>query len=137
MNNDNNDHGGTVNVSAKNNVTLDGTTINASGGSGGNTRAGGHINVRAYSGAVSWVGGVGDVRPVGSASGVPAAQQGTISLTYCTTLATAGTSFPTNGSAVGTFPTTAQSCSPAAPSLPSGESLPDCNDPPVANNDPA
>src|SRR5205085_863964 len=69
------------------------------------------------------------------ASGVPAAQQGTISLTYCTTLATAGRSFPTNGSAVGTFPTTAQSCSPAAPSLPSGESLPDCNDPPVANND--
>src|SRR5262249_34868757 len=33
------------------------------------------------------------------------------------------------------FPTTTQSCSPAAPSLPSGESLPDCNDPPIANND--
>ena len=54
-------------------------------------RAGGHINVRSYSGAVSWTAGVGDVRPVGSTSGVPSGQQGTISLTYCTTLSTSGT----------------------------------------------
>jgi len=131
----NDDHGGTINVSAKNAVTLDGATLQASGGPGGGKRSGGQINVRSYSSSLSWQAGVGDVRPVGSTAGVPAAQQGAISLTYCTTLSTAGTSFPTNGSPVGTFPTTTQTCSPAAPSLPSGESLPDCNDPPVAAND--
>jgi VCBS repeat-containing protein len=129
--------GGTVNVSAKNNVTLDSANIKASGdfSTSNSQRAGGHINVRSYSGGVSWQVGTGDVRPVGSASGVPAAQQGTIAITYCTTVSTSGSTFPTNGSAVGVFPTIAQSCSPAAPSLPSGESLPDCNDPPIANND--
>jgi VCBS repeat-containing protein len=131
------DQGGTINVSAKGNVTLDGATIKAAGdfSSGDSQRAGGHVNARSYSGAISWQAGVGDVRPVGSASGISAGQQGTIGLTYCTTVSTAGTSFPTNGSPVGTFPTTTQTCSPAAPSLPSGESLPDCNDPPVAAND--
>jgi len=134
-NNNNEDRGGTINVSAKNSITFNSATLQASGGTGGGHRAGGHINVRSYSDAISWLTGVGDVRPVGSTAGVPVAQQGTISLTYCTTLSTAGTSFPTNGSPVGTFPTTTQTCSPAAPSLPSGESLPDCNDPPVAVND--
>jgi VCBS repeat-containing protein len=127
--------GGTIGLSAKGNVTLPGTSITAAGGTTGSSRAGGHINVRSYSGSVSWTAGVGDVRPVGSTSGVPAAQQGTISLTYCTTLATTGTSFPTNGSPVGVFPTTAQTCSPAAPTLPAGNTLPTCNTPPVANND--
>jgi len=129
------DHGGTVNVSASGNITFNSTSVSATGGTTGSDRNGGHINVRSYSGAISWLTGVGDVRPVGSASGIPAGQQGTISLTYCTTVSTAGTSFPTNGSPVGTFPTTTQTCSPAAPTLPSGESLPDCNDPPVAAND--
>jgi large repetitive protein len=133
----NGDQGGTVNVSAKSNVTLDGATIKAAGdyASTDSARAGGHVNVRSYSGSVSWQAGVGDVRPTGSASGVPAAQQGTISLTYCTSVSTSGSSFPSNGSPVGVFPTTAQSCSPAAPALPAGNQLPDCNDPPVANND--
>jgi VCBS repeat-containing protein len=127
--------GGTINVSAKSGVALVGASINAAGGTSGGSRAGGHINVRSYSGSVSWTAGVGDVRPVGSAAGVPSGQQGTIALTYCTTLTTTGTSFPTNGSPVGAFPTTAQTCSPAAPSLPSGVTLPTCNTPPVANND--
>jgi len=130
----NGDRGGTVNVSAKNDVTLNGATIDASGATSDGNRAGGHINARSYSGALNWIAGVGDVRPVGSTAGVPAAQQGTISLTYCTTLSTSGTSFPTNGSPVGVFPTTAQTCSPSAPSLPSGNTLPTCNTPPVANN---
>jgi len=133
--NQNEDRGGNINVSAKNDVTLNGATLDASGGSGGGHRAGGHIAVRSYSGALLWQAGVGDVRPVGSTAGVPVAQQGTISLTYCTTLSTSGTSFPTNGSAVGVFPTTAQTCSPAAPSLPAGVTLPNCNTPPTANND--
>src|SRR5213075_1686647 len=117
----NGDRGGTVNVSSKNDATLNGATINASGATSDSNRAGGHINVRSYSGALNWQSGVGDVRPIGSTAGVPTAQQGTISLTYCTTLSTSGTSFPTNGSPVGVFPTTAQTCSPAAPSLPVGE----------------
>jgi hypothetical protein len=125
--------GGNVNVSAKGNVTLNGASIIAAGGTSGSHRGGGHIAARSYSGALNWIAGVGDVRPVGSTAGVPVAQQGTISLTYCTTLSTSGTSFPTNGSPVGVFPTTAQTCSPSAPSLPSG-TLPTCNTPPVANN---
>jgi VCBS repeat-containing protein len=129
------DRGGNINVSAKNNVTLNGATLDAAGGPGGGHREGGDIAVRSYSGAVNWQAGVGDVRPVGSSAGIPVALQGTISLTYCTTLSTSGTSFPTNGSPVGTFPTTAQTCSPAAPSLPVGNMLPDCNDPPIAAND--
>ncbi|HEY4640392.1 MAG TPA: hypothetical protein VII75_03540, partial [Thermoanaerobaculia bacterium] len=109
------DQGGTVNVSAKNAVTLNGATIKAAGdfSSSDGQRAGGHVNVRSYSANVSWQAGVGDVRPVGSSAGVPAGQQGTISLTYCTTVSTAGSSFPTNGAPVGPFPTTTQTCSPA------------------------
>jgi hypothetical protein len=131
---DKDQNGGNVNVSAKGNVTLNGASIIAAGGTSGSNRGGGHIAARSYSGALNWIAGVGDVRPVGSTAGVPAAQQGTISLTYCTTLSTSGTSFPTNGSPVGVFPTTAQTCSPSAPSLPSGNTLPTCNTPPVANN---
>jgi Big-like domain-containing protein len=126
--------GGAVNVSSKGNVTLSSATLEFSGGDNGSDRAGGHIAVRSYSAAVNWTSGVGDVRPVGSSAGVPAAQQGTISLTYCTTLSTSGTSFPSNGSPVGVFPTTTQTCSPATPSLPAGETLPVCNNPPVAND---
>jgi hypothetical protein len=127
-------NGGNISVSAKGNVTLSGASVIAAGGTTGSNRGGGHITARSYSGALNWIAGVGDVRPVGSTSGVPTAQQGTIALTYCTTLSTSGTSFPTNGSPVGVFPTTAQTCSPAAPSLPAGETLPTCNTPPVADD---
>src|SRR5205823_3241394 len=94
----------------------------------GSSRAGGHIPARSYSGALNWIAGVGDVRPVGSSAGVPAAQQGTISLTACTTVSTSGASFPTNGPVAGVFPTiTTGACSPSAPSLPAGEpALPVC-----------
>jgi VCBS repeat-containing protein len=131
------DQGGTINLSARDNVVLAAAGLNASGDftSGDASREGGAIAIRSYSGAVSWLAGSGDVRPTGSGSGVAAAQQGTINITYCTTVSTAGTSFPTNGAPVGVFPTVTSSCSPASPSLPPGESHPDCNDPPVAVND--
>jgi VCBS repeat-containing protein len=131
------DRGGSITVAAKNNVTLNGATLKAKGDTGLDPfRRGGQIDVRSHSGAVTWQSGVGDVRPVGSSSGLPAAQQGSIALTYCTTVSTSGTSFPTNGAPVGMFPTQTQTCSPAAPSLPAGEpALPNCNQPPVANND--
>jgi VCBS repeat-containing protein len=123
--------GGSINVASRNNATLNTGSLKAGG-----QDAGGHIQVRSYSGSLTWQNGVGDVRPVGSTSGVAAAQQGTITLTSCTTISTSGTSFPTNGPAVGVFPTIAQNCSPAAPSLPAGEPvLPTCNRPPVAGND--
>jgi len=120
--------GGNINVSAKGNVTLNGASVIAAGGTSGANRAGGHIAARSYSGAVNWIAGVGDVRPVGSTAGVPVGQQGTIALTACTTVSTSGTSFPTNGPVAGVFPTiTTGSCSPSAPSLPAGEpALPVC-----------
>ena len=123
--------GGSITIASRNNALLNSATLKASG-----QDAGGHIQVRSHSGSLTWQLGVGDVRPVGSSSGVSAALQGTIALTYCTTISTSGTSFPTNGPPVGVFPTIAQSCSPAAPSLPAGEpALPTCNRPPVASND--
>jgi VCBS repeat-containing protein len=123
--------GGSITIASRNNALLNAATLKASG-----QDAGGHIQVRSHSGSLTWQVGVGDVRPVGSSSGVSAALQGTIALTYCTTVSTSGTSFPTNGPPVGLFPTIAQSCSPAAPTLPVGEPvLPTCNRPPVAAND--
>ncbi len=115
--------GGTVAISSKGNVNLDHGYLTAIGDA---TRlkhdsAGGHITARSYSGNVIWTSGRGDVRPVGAgASNV--ASQGTIALTACGTVSTSGTTFPTNGPAVGVFPTiTTGSCSLSAPTLPAGE----------------
>jgi VCBS repeat-containing protein len=123
--------GGAISISAKANVVLNTAVLRASGKTG---TKGGSISVRSHSGSVTWQNGTGDVRPVGSA--VPASTWGSITLTYCTTVSTSGSSFPTNGAPVGTFPATAQTCSPASPSLPAGEpALPNCNDAPIAVND--
>jgi hypothetical protein len=110
-------HGGTINLSAKGNVNLTTALLNATGDfiSGNSNRKGGAINVRSYSGDVTWTNGVGDVRPTGS---VPVANRGTITITHCTGASTAGTNFPANGSPAGPFPTIVNSCSPAAPSQP-------------------
>ncbi|HEX2060988.1 MAG TPA: cadherin-like domain-containing protein, partial [Thermoanaerobaculia bacterium] len=134
-NGDSGDQGGTINVAAKKSVTL--SNLKASGDQSTNNpdRAGGTINVRSYTAHVSWQNGLGDVRPTGSASGIAAAKQGTITVTYCTTFAFNGTSFPTDGAPTGPFPTTIQSCTPSAPALPVGTQHPDCNDPPVVAND--
>ncbi len=131
------DQGGQLNISAKGNVNLNTAKAILAGdfASGQNLAAGGNIAVRSHSGSVTWQNGTGDVRPVGSSSTVPVSQQGTIVLTYCTTVSTTGSTFPTNGAPVGAFPATVQSCSPAAPSLPAGETHPDCNDAPIVTND--
>lgn len=125
-----NDNGGSISVSAKDDVVLDTATLAAIGGLNG---TGGSIAVRSHSGGVSWENGVGDARPTGSSIAV--AKRGSIALTYCTTVSTSGSSFPTNGAPVGTYPSTTNSCSPAAPSLPLGVTLPDCNEAPVAVDD--
>src|SRR5215210_3618008 len=131
--------GGTIDLKARNDVSLDGASLAAVGDftSPSKSRAGGRIFARSYQGAVSWTFGVGDVRPTGT--GVSVANRGTITLTACTTVDTTGTQFPVTGAAVPPFPVENEGvCSPSAPVLPSGEPpLPVCNQPPVANNDAA
>jgi hypothetical protein len=132
------DTGGTVQISAKEDVNLNTAVIRAVGdfSTNNSNRGGGSITVRSYSGDVIWTNGTGDVRPVGSSSGLAPADQGKIVLTACGTVNTTGTSFPTNGVPTGVFPVvTTGVCSPAAPSLPSGvPPLITCNTPPVAND---
>jgi hypothetical protein len=130
--------GGTISIESAGNVNLDTATIVAVGDATKPKKdsAGGHITARSYSGNVLWSNGTGDVRPIGSASGIPLADQGTIILTACGTVSTLGSSYPANGVPTGVFPEThTLVCSPAAPSLPIGEPpLVTCNTPPVAND---
>jgi hypothetical protein len=137
------DKGGVVDLQARSDVTLDSATIWAVGGftstMSPNARAGGHIDVRSFQGAVSWTFGVGDVRPTGT--GVALARRGTIEITACSTVDITGTQFPVSGSAVAPFPVETEGvCSPAAPSLPDGEpALPVCapaNQPPAPSGGP-
>jgi len=128
--------GGIIDLQAKGNVTLDGATLRAVGdfSTSSSSRKGGRLSVRSFQGALSWTFGVGDVRPVGA--GTPASTRGTINLTACAGIDTTGTQFPTVGSAILPFPTENNGvCSPAAPTLPSGEPpLQVCNRPPVADS---
>lgn len=130
--------GGTISISAAGDVNLDGATVSSTGDMTKPKKdsAGGHISARSYSGNVLWRNGVGDVRPLGSTSGVPLADQGTIALTACGTVDTTGSSFPVNGVATSVHPQTSTGvCSPVAPSLPVGiPPLVTCNTPPVAND---
>jgi hypothetical protein len=132
------DTGGTVQISAKGDVNLNTAVIRTIGDSstGNPNRGGGSIIVRSYSGNVVWTNGTGDVRPVGSSSGLAPADQGSITLTACGTVNTTGSTFPSNGTPTSPLPDThTGSCSPAAPSLPSGvPPLVTCNTPPVAND---
>jgi len=91
-------------------------------------RKGGAITVRSHSGNLIWINGTGDVRPIGSTSGIPPSDQGTIDLSACGSLVTTGTTFPANGVPTGVFPTTHTGvCSPAGPALPAGvPALPTC-----------
>jgi hypothetical protein len=130
--------GGDITVASKSTANLDTAHLRAIGQYGIPVpgRSGGDIVVRSYSGNVIWTNGNGDVRPIGSTSGLPPSQQGTITLTACGTVNTTGTAFPANGVPTGVFPVvTTGVCSPAAPSLPAGVApLITCNTPPVAND---
>ena len=132
------DTGGPIELHAKGDVNLNTAVIRSFGDSSTNNpaRGGGSIKVRSYSGNVIWTNGLGDVRPTGSASSLPLADQGSIELTACGTVTTTGSSFPVNGSPTGVWPVvTTGACSPAAPSLPAGSApLITCNTPPVAND---
>ena len=132
------DTGGSIEISAKGTVNLNTAVIRAVGDFNTNNanRGGGSIHVRSYSGNVVWTNGTGEVRPVGSTSNLPLADQGSIVLTACGTINTTGSSFPVMGTATSVFPETHTGvCSPAAPSLPAGvPALVTCNTPPVAND---
>jgi Bacterial Ig domain len=132
------DSGGTIEIAAKEDVTLNGARLRAVGDFNTNNanRGGGSIRIRSHSGDVIWTNGLGEVRPVGSSSNLPLADQGSIVLTACGTVNTTGSTFPVMGTATSVFPDTQTSvCSPAAPSLPTGvPPLITCNTPPVAND---
>jgi hypothetical protein len=131
------DTGGTIDLASKLDANLAGAVIRAIGDSSTNNsnRGGGSVSVRSYSGNVIWTNGTGDVRPVGSASGLVPADQGKIVLTACGTVNTTGTSFPVMGTATSPLPEVHTGvCSPAAPSVPAGTpAFVVCNTPPVAN----
>jgi hypothetical protein len=131
--------GGTVSLQAADDVRLDDATIEARGDEQRPEEGrGGTIAVRAFQGALSWTFGLGDVRP-GHPGRKPKAsglRNGTILLTYCTSLDTTGTSFPTWGDPPPPFPEEIQDCTEPAPTLPPGEGGPPvCNQPPVAADD--
>ncbi|HEX8618127.1 MAG TPA: Ig-like domain-containing protein, partial [Thermoanaerobaculia bacterium] len=132
------DTGGSIEIYAKANINLHTAVIRSFGDSstGNPSRGGGSVTIRSYSGNVVWTSGFGDVRPTGSSSSLPASEQGRIDIKACGTINLSGSSFPTNGSAVGPWPVTATSvCASAAPALPAGTpSLVVCNTPPVAND---
>ncbi len=132
------DSGGSVEIAAKEDVNLNTAVISAVGdfNTNNSNRGGGSIHVRSYSGDVIWTNGTGEVRPVGSTSNLPLADQGSIVLTACGTVNTTGSTFPVMGTATSVFPETHTGvCSPAAPSLPAGvPALIVCNTPPVAND---
>jgi hypothetical protein len=132
------DTGGNVSIAASGNVSLDTAAIRAHGdfNTNNSNRGGGSITIRSYSGNITWTNGLGEVRPVGSTSGLAPADQGKIVLTACGTINTTGTSFPVEGVATSVFPETSTGvCSPSAASLPTGvPPLVTCNTPPVAND---
>jgi parallel beta-helix repeat protein len=131
--------GGKIRVEAWVNVNFDAASIFARGDfdATGGFGAGGKIGplaatagedttppfpspIRAFTGFLSWqTGGVGDARPTGSLVTV-VANRGQINLQACTTVTTTGSTFPVNGSAVGTYPNVlALACSLTPPTGPS------------------
>ncbi|HEX7833097.1 MAG TPA: Ig-like domain-containing protein, partial [Thermoanaerobaculia bacterium] len=130
--------GGTIDMAAADDVNLNGATLVAVGDYTKSKKdsAGGTIRVRSHSADITWLAGTGDVRPVGSTSGIPPADQGKIILTACGSIDTTGSTFPVQGVATSVLPETHTGvCSPAAPSLPAGtDPLVTCNTPPVAND---
>src|SRR3989344_4328173 len=119
--------GGEIELLAKNDVDVDTVTMSAEGDFIPTTADGGDIEIRSYSGKITWKNGVGDVRPTGTGE-TDVGKRGTIDLTACSTVDVTGSSFPVAPAGTPTTPTILTSvCSPSAPSLPGGQStLPQC-----------
>jgi hypothetical protein len=117
--------GGKITVEAKGDVSLNTARIFARGdfAAMGGYGKGGQVNVRSFTGTVSWQNGVGDVQPTGTGISSP----GVITLQDCTSgsINKTGTSFPvTAGSA--TTPTELGDSCGGAPTLPDYVVLPVC-----------
>jgi hypothetical protein len=109
-------NGGIVTVQAATDVNLDTASIFARGDfNGPGFGHGGTINVRAFTGSVSWATGVGNVEATGVS--VPAAMDGKINITHCTGF-TPGATFPTNGGPDPGFPNIVMDCTGTAPFFP-------------------
>ncbi len=116
--------GGEIRIEAKNNVTLDTAAIFARGDFDptGGFGSGGKIGplttpIRAFLGALSWQNSVGDARPTGAGVTV-AAQRGQINLQACTGVNTTGSTFPSVGAIVGTYPNVLAAACVGAPIVP-------------------
>ena len=108
--------GGHVTVEAKGDIAFIDADLYARGdfAAMGGFGTGGIMNIRSYNGALVWINGIGDVRPTGD-DVTPVGKQGTITLTYSTTIDTTGTIFPSNGTP--TTPTI-ENLSGGAPTVP-------------------
>ncbi|MGE0681132.1 MAG: hypothetical protein AB7P69_09585, partial [Candidatus Binatia bacterium] len=116
--------GGQITLEAKNNVQLNSGELAAQGDFNptGGLGSGGNIGARAFTGALNWKNGKGDVRPTGS--DVEAGKRGVISLQGCTAVDTSGTTFPALGPP--TTPTILPVSCSGAPQLPNYVTLPQC-----------
>jgi hypothetical protein len=118
--------GGKIRIEAKDDITLNATSVFARGDfiAAGGFGSGGNAVMRAFTGDLSWLNGEGDVRPTGDT--VPAAQRGVITLQQCTNapINTGGTTFPAVGTA--TTPSSLPSACGGAPTLPPYVILPVC-----------
>jgi uncharacterized repeat protein (TIGR01451 family) len=128
--------GGQVVIEGAKTVDLGSALVMAAGDSRmpGGYGVGGKIRVRSYTEDVDWrslpgaLTATGDVRPTGST--VPAWSPGSIQLTACTAIATAGAVFPITKGGSPTGPTTTTGVCPPGqpdqPALPPYVTLPDC-----------
>lgn len=110
-------NGGIVTVQAATDVNLNSASLFARGDfvQTGGFGHGGTVNVRAFTGGVSWATGVGNVQATGVS--VPAAMDGKINITHCIGY-TPGATFPTNGGPDPGFPNIVMDCTGAAPFFP-------------------
>lgn len=119
--------GGSIDVEAAELVNLDTASIFARGDfvATGGFGKGGTVEIRSFSGSLSWQNGVGDVEPTGTGV-TTAANRGIVTFDICDTGTknTTGTSFPFNGPAP-TTPTT-NSVGPCGGSPTIGVDLPAC-----------
>jgi uncharacterized repeat protein (TIGR01451 family) len=129
--------GGLISIAANGNITLNTATLMARGDDVPTVGTGGTINVRSATGAISWTGGVGDVRPTGQdlvppiSGDLPAAQRGVITLQAALLVTTTGTTFPflpPNTNTAPTTPTIQANSSSAAPTLFEYVTLPECEE---------
>lgn len=108
--------GGAINIDAKLDIDLSSATLVARGSTSGGAPDGGNVSIRSYSGNI-----LSNASSAIDVTGGTVSQKGSVSLSACQSLG-----FPP-GTVTPVTPTKATNvCSPAAPSLPQGVTLPVC-----------